>query len=368
MNIKAQQENIDRCRFCFMCRHVCTLGRVTNEEALTPRSQALGLSMVLRDAMGYEEELVNNMYKCCLCGYCKDWCQGGWDFPASVKAARRDIVEAGLAPEVVTQLKEAILKDKNAYDQAAVDKELAGMHEKYADKAENIVVFGSDVLYAMPESAKAFISIMEKAGVSFTVIKDEDTTAYELYSLGFAEEAKKSAVMLADKIKASGAKRVIVLSPDVESFLADDLNALGVDLGSAEIIGGVKLIDELLNSKKLSFTNSYNKKVTYHDSNALARETEVTEEPRAVIAKISGCDYQELIWNKNEAHSTGSQLANRLYPELAGDIVSKRVEDIREIETDVVVTSCVYDKLALNRALNGEREVVDFYVLVGQLI
>ncbi len=368
MNIKAQQENIDRCRFCFMCRHVCTLGRVTNEEALTPRSQALGLSMILREAMNYDEELVKNLYKCCLCAYCKDWCQGGWDFPEAVKAARRDIVEAGLAPAYVSALKEAIIKDKNAYGKPEAGKDLAALIDKYAGKAENVLVFGSDVLYAMPEAGEAFINIMEKAGVSFTVVKDENTTAYELYALGYADAAKKSAETLADKIKATGAGRVIVLSPDVESFLAGDLNELGIDLGGAEIIGGVKVIDEWFNGKKLSFKKSYNKKVTYHDPNALARETGVTEEPRAVFAKISGCDYQELIWNKNEAHSTGSQLANQMYPELAADVVGKRVEDIREIETDVVITSSVYDKLALGQALTGEREVVDFYVLVGQLI
>lgn len=368
MNIKAQQENIDRCRFCFMCRHVCTLGRVTNEEALTPRSQALGLSVILRDAMGYDEQLVENLYKCALCGYCKDWCQGGWDFPSSVKAARQDIVEAGLEPKVVSQLKDEIVKNKNAYNVAGINSELANEIASHTDKADTLLVFGSDVLYAAPEIGLSFIHILNKAGVKFTVLKDEDTTSYELYSLGYADEAKVKAKELVDNIKASGAKTVIVLSPDVESFLTDDLEKLGLSLEGIEVTGGVKIVHRLLKEEKVKAVKGYNKKVTYHDSNGLARETKVTEEPREILTGVPELEYNEMIWNKNEAHSTGSQLVNRLYPQVAGDILKKRVEDIEEIESDVVVTSCVYDKIMLKEICGSEKDVIDIYEMVAMVI
>ena len=368
MKIRAQQENIDRCRFCFMCRHVCTLGRVTSEEALTPRSQALGLSMILRDAMEYDGQLVENIYKCCLCGYCKDWCQGGWDFPSSVKAARQDIVAAGLAPQNVEDLKDEILQHKNAYGKTAIDPALKKAIESHRDKAETLVLYGNDVLYAAPEIGLSFMEILEKAGIDFMPLPDEDTSAYELYSLGYLEEAKTSAAALVAAIKGTGAKRLIVLSPDVEAFLANDLSMLDISLADIDIVGGVKCIHSLLEDAKIKISKQYQKKITYHDCNGLARETKAIDEPRAIIDRIPGGAFTELVWNKNEAHSTGSNLVSRLYPHIAKDILDKRVEDIREIESDVVITSCVYDKLGLAEIFGDEKEVIDIYELVAKLI
>jgi len=38
----------ENCRFCWMCRHVCPVGRVTSRETLTPHAWALTIESVKR--------------------------------------------------------------------------------------------------------------------------------------------------------------------------------------------------------------------------------------------------------------------------------------------------------------------------------
>ena len=108
MNIENYKKDIDACRFCFMCRHVCSVARVTYEEEMTPRVRALLLSMVLRKATDYTEEISEKIYQCALCKYCKEWCEGGWDLPSAIIAARFDLVEKGLVPEKVKEVKNSL--------------------------------------------------------------------------------------------------------------------------------------------------------------------------------------------------------------------------------------------------------------------
>ncbi len=368
MNIRLQQENIDRCRFCFMCRHVCTLGRVTSEEALTPRSQALSLSLILRGAVEYTEELVENLYQCCLCGYCKDWCQGGWDFPAAVKAARADIVEQGLVPAGVAALKDELLENGNAYGKAAMDVALKQEIEKHREKQELGVIFGSDVLYAAPEIGLSLMRILDAAGVRFMAFPEEDTSCYELYCLGYRKEARELASQLIDRVRVVGCRQVIVASPDFEAFLSKEVPVLGLEWGETTLVGAVKYVHGLLQNKRLTLKKSYEKNMTYHDPNGLARETGVTVEPREILTNLSGREYLEMVWNKNEAHSAGSNLVSRLYPKLGQDILQKRVEDVREIDAETLVTASPFDKLSFSQALAGQKAVVDILQLVSDLI
>jgi len=368
VKIKNVQENIDRCRFCFMCRHVCTLGRATKEESLTPRSQSLSLSFILRDTFDYSEELAENIYKCCLCDFCRDWCQGGWDFPSAVRAARSDLVDKGLAPESVLNLKDEVLRNKNAYGISGIDEKLQKQLSSSDETADVLLLVGSDYMYADPEAAIAYMNILKKAGINYKVLEDEDTTACDLLNLGFTEEAREAAEKLSKIVFDSECSTVVVLSPDIEFFLSDNMLELGIDLEGIEIKGGVEFLFDLYSQKKLKLKGKYENKVTYHDSNALARGTKVFEEPRKMLKSLDGVDYVEMIWNKNEAHSAGSILTYRLFPELARDIADLRVADIIEVEAGVVVTSSPYDKKILEETADNRFRVVDIYKLFAELV
>ena len=367
MKIKTVQENIDRCRFCFMCRHVCTLARATKEEELTPRSQSLSLSYILRGTFGYSPELVENIYKCCLCNYCKDWCQGGWDFPSAIIAAREDIVNADLVPGNVKQLKDEILANQNAYGITELNAELDKEIKAVSKSADTLVVLGSDVKYQMPEAALAYIRLLRIAGVDFTLLPDENTTSFELMMLGFIDEAKKSAQAFAEQVYNTECRNIVVLSPDVEGFISNEMLDLNVYLENIEITGGIAYLKALFDNGKIRIKKGINKKLTYHDCNALARITGTISEPRDILGLVPDSEYIEMIWNKNEAHSVGSNLTGRLYPELGQNIAEMRISDIIEIDPDVVITSAVYDFKKLSDLIDNRAEIEDFYMFIEKL-
>lgn len=82
------KEHIDSCRFCWMCHHVCPIGNATGLERNTARARALGLSLVMRDAIEYSDDIINNVYECSLCGGCMTDCVTGWDPVMFTKEAR----------------------------------------------------------------------------------------------------------------------------------------------------------------------------------------------------------------------------------------------------------------------------------------
>lgn len=80
MPIAEHTTTIESCRFCFMCRHVCTVGVLSGRESDTPRGKGLILFTILKGHAEYGPDLVETLYRGCLCGLCETWCKA--DYPA----------------------------------------------------------------------------------------------------------------------------------------------------------------------------------------------------------------------------------------------------------------------------------------------
>ena len=107
MHIDTYLDVINACRFCFMCRHLATLGNVTCKEADTPRGRALILDKVRMDPGNLKNpDYIETIYQSPLSAACRTHCVSSYDEAGLQLAARRDIVEAGLAPERVVKLSE----------------------------------------------------------------------------------------------------------------------------------------------------------------------------------------------------------------------------------------------------------------------
>ena len=112
---KKSKEHIDSCRFCWMCHHVCPIGNATGLERNTARARALGLSLVMRGAIDYSEDIINNVYECSLCGGCMTDCVTGWDPVMFTKEARLGAALDGKLPEYVMTMLQNINEKGNIY-------------------------------------------------------------------------------------------------------------------------------------------------------------------------------------------------------------------------------------------------------------
>jgi len=370
MNIENYKKDIDACRFCFMCRHVCSVARVTHEEEMTPRVRGLLLSMVLRKATDYTEEISEKIYQCTLCKYCKEWCEGGWDLPSAIIAARFDLVKKGLVPEVVKNVKESLIKFDNAYNQEGpISTDLQEVVSQYITPAKTLLLFGSSVLYLSPEIGLSAVNIFKKGKVDFMVLKREAASANELYNLGYIKEAKEKALTLLEKIKTSDCQEVVTLSGSLYYLLTEGITKMELEVGNLRVYHITGFLLKLISEGKIELKKTLNKKLTYHESDYLARYSKLHDEPRKLIKQIEGVDYVELRWNRGKARSIGSALIKNTYPDLATKLLKTRLDEVIKTGVDTLIISSGEDKSSFINSTDkpSSLQIIDIVELIDEL-
>ena len=105
----------EKCRFCWMCRHLCPVQHQTGKELNTPRAKGLLLSMVNKKAQTFDKDMAEAMYECLLCDACTNDCATGYQPPLFIREARTEAVVSEVAPASVMKLIENVETTGNIY-------------------------------------------------------------------------------------------------------------------------------------------------------------------------------------------------------------------------------------------------------------
>jgi len=234
MPITQHSETIDACRFCFMCRHVCTLGVASGWESDTPRGKGLVLFRILKGYSVYTSDLVEAVYRCCLCGVCRDSCRGGYDMPQALLAARREIVSQGAEPSAAREIRSRILNTGNPFGLPPAER-FQAIDAVFTQHAEVLYYVGCDTAYHQPGIANALIAILKRRGVDFTLLGDEICSGKPLTVLGYAAEARAVAEALAARIRATRCKVLVTACPSSYDAFKNDYAGLldGIEIRHA---------------------------------------------------------------------------------------------------------------------------------------
>ncbi|MBD1422326.1 (Fe-S)-binding protein [Sphingobacterium chuzhouense] len=305
MNITAKELNtIQACRYCPMCRQSCPSEFINYKESDTPRGRAMLLYSVYKGGKPFEASTVEAMYNCFLCGACKSWCEGqelgGYDIPELVKFARRDIVDQGLAPQIVQDIRNSLLVHDNTQ---ALDKSHAFTATVEEKRADVLYLLGEGVDYRYPEIARAFVQILQTAGVDHTLLKSEPNSGKELDLLGYRDDAKEKASALINRIQATGCRTVVVSDPLVYDAFKNDYEQWGITL-EAEVLHVSEYLLRLIQGGKLRL-KPVDFTVTLADSEFLGRFNGLYEIPRAVIQSFNPVQFVEMQWHHGYMQSTG---------------------------------------------------------------
>ena len=377
MHIEEQFETIDACRFCFMCRHVCSTGLATGWESDTPRGRMLLLFKVLRGYAEYNDDLVQTIYRCCLCGVCQSWCKGDYTPPEAILQARNDIVELGKEPDHVRQIKQNILQTGNPFGLPAEDRFKALEHQGRSggeptpeQTAEVLYYVGCDTAYHRPEIANAFLRLLSQSGVGFALLEGETSSGKPLTVLGYRSEAKRMAETLAARIKATGCRLLVTTCPSSFDALKNDYPALGVDLEGIEILHAVEYLDRLVSQGKLAPQNTLDRTITVLDSDRLGRFNGLYDEPRHLLQTIPGAKLKEMSWTRDLAHSCGETggVQRLLYPDLNRTLAERVLAEANNTGAQVLATSCPVTKQTLMEVGDKHLEIRDVVELVAESI
>ena len=204
MYIENHLDVINACRFCFMCRHLDPVGNVTFREADTPRGRALICDRIRMDRSELcQPDFIDALYRSALSAANRFHCVSHYDETALVLAARRDIAEAGFAPECVNALVQTL--EKTAFT--------------VKGKGRVLYAGGNPGLYPGCK----------------TIAGGDPGKALEV--LGFAAASRKVLARFKKAVAASACKTLVAAEPSSYHFLKDKFPGIKV-VHSAEYLRG----------------------------------------------------------------------------------------------------------------------------------
>ena len=347
----------EKCRYCFMCRHLCPVQLQTGKEINTPRAKGLVLSMVNKGAEQFDEGMAKAMYECLLCDACVNDCATGYQPPVYIREARTEAVVSGLAPEAVMKLIGNVEASGNIY----------GMEKpSFAQDGTDVLVYVGEVASCkVPQMAKSLLKVLEKAGVSAKVLADEPASGAMLADLmGYVDEVAQQAKACADAINAAGLPTVVVLDSYDAEIMKQQYPQWGCEI-KGEVVTATSFVAQLIADGKLKGCASGKELAACHDDDRLAR-TFYEFAPIREMAKAAGFELTEMFNKERLAKSCGSAVALEYMNNITKKVAGGRWDDLKRTRAKVMLTANPQSWLCLYQAVPEGYELVDLYAQLAE--
>jgi len=219
------------------------------------------------------------------------------------------------------------------------------------------------------------------------VMKDEWCCGNALYSVGMIDEATELAKRNIEAVKASGAKTLVTSCAECYRMWKVDypkmLDIATADLGF-EVIHLLEFADKAIGNGSLKPTKEVDLRLTYHDACSVSRLCDAwrpwkgergwmgtiepryqrrrgTEglysQPRNILNAIPGLTVVEMPRTRENAFCCGAGRGTKdAFPELASFSASQRLEEVKEVGAEALVTACPFCKNNFSQTskANGE--------------
>lgn len=347
----------EKCRFCFMCRHLCPVQLQTGKEINTPRAKGLVLSMVNKGAEIFDKDMAQTMYECLLCDACVNDCATGYQPPIYIREARTEAIVNDLAPESVMALIENVENVGNIY---GVDK------PSFAQEGADVLVYVGEVAACkVPQMAKSLLQVLHKAGISAKVLADEPASGAMLADLmGYVDEVAQQAKRCAEAINAAGPKTVVVLDSYDAQIMKQEYARFGCEI-QAEVVTATAYVAKLIEEGKLTAKAENGVLAACHDDDRLAR-TFYEFAPIRAMTKAAGFAVTEMFNKERLAKSCGSAVALAYMENIATRVAAGRWDDLLRTEARVMVTANPQAWLCLAQVIPADCQLVDIYTALAE--
>ncbi|WP_025270313.1 (Fe-S)-binding protein [Hippea sp. KM1] len=385
----------ESCVKCGICRSVCPVFKEEKSEPYVARGHITLLSELIKGNIDFsEKEAKDYLYKCLLCTTCVESCPNDSHTDTIVEIARHEVIKKHGLP-TYKKILSKLLKSRQAMDFAfksastlspffakKKDKpregiklrvEVAGKNrllppiakktflDKYGDdKKSKIALFpGCLINYTYTEIGDAFVSILKKLKIDFSVPTKQLCCGAPIYFAGNFEDARYLAKKNIELFLSLNAEHIVVLEPTCASMIKLDYPKLFMYFEdkkwedkarrvAEKIIDPIKFLfdqtDALKHLKKLPI------KTTYHDPCHLKRALKVKDEPREFLRAIS--DYTEMKEADRCCGNGGTFSID--YRETSIKIASRKVKNILDTKSEYLATSCSACIMQLADILNLE--------------
>ncbi len=363
------------CLECGKCTGICPISRFNHgysPRILVNKAIRSGNLDLLKD---------KNIWACLTCKLCDERCPAGIDYINLTLATRLEAQKigeeaicshGGAAQSLMRIMTTPNLKQKRM---DWIDNEL-----KITQSGEVLYFVGClpyfDVLFSDIEvntlkAAKASIKILNHLGITPVVLSQERCCGHDLLWGGDLENFKKLAEYNINKIKKSGAKKIIFSCPEgYRTFKIDYPKYFECDFEVQHI---TEVISEAISNNTLKFKN-FDKVVTFQDPCRLGRHLGIYDEPRNAITAVPDLKFIEMARSRKRAICCGVS-AWMNCTTYSKSIQLARLKEAKETEADLLVLSCPKCEIHFNCAMKDEKagkqvkiETIQLVTLIADLV
>jgi glycolate oxidase len=306
---------------------------------------------------------------------CKATCPAGVQVSEIVESTRRRLVKEGLLPEIHKALLRNISEYGNPFREAAEKRtDIYPSTYHQAKEAETLLFFGCVTSYQDVQIIPNTIKILNKVGIDFTTMGNEE---YCCGYLAYLTGSEKFGEFIQRNLKwfsRSRSKRIVTTCAGCYKTFKE-LYPKSAEF-NLEVLHVVEYMDQLISEGKWRWEKPFNKKVIYHDPCDLGRHMNVYEPPRKVLQAIPGIQLIEFKENRNLARCCGGGGGLKAFDnDLSGDIAYRRTLEAIDLGAEVIVSACPSCKSSfqqaaakLRREKKGSLKVMDITEIVAEVL
>ena len=216
---------------------------------------------------------------------------------------------------------------------------------------------------------KAFVQIMNKAGVNFGVLGTEESSSGDAAKRSGNEFLfQMQAMTNIEVMNAYNVKRIVTTCPHSYNTIKNEYPSLG---GNYTVQHHAEFISTLITEGKLTITDDLNgKQIVYHDPCYLGRANGVYDDPRTLIRSL-GVDVVEMKRSKSRSFCCGAGGGHAWIEETKGKKVNHlRTKQFLQTKSDVLGVSCPFCMQMFNEGIssldNNDSEVKDLIEIVEE--
>jgi Fe-S oxidoreductase/nitrate reductase gamma subunit len=289
------------------------------------------------------------IWACVACGACQNECPVLIEHVPKIVDMRRSLVlEESRFPKEAEGALRSIENQGNPYGLPRAQRMdwAKGLNIKTVEEkpdAEYLYFVGCAASYdeANRAVARAFVELLQKAGVDFAILGQQETCNGDpARRIGNEYLYQMQAQQNIEAMKGAGVKKVIATCPHCFNTIKNEFPQFG---GHYEVIHHTELLASLIKDGRLKPTKSIEGKFTYHDSCYLGRWNDIYDPPREVVEAIPGAELVEIERHRKRGFCCGAGGGRMWMEEKIGKRINhERVEQTLRTEAPRVATACPF--------------------------
>jgi fumarate reductase (CoM/CoB) subunit B len=345
------------CIECLSCLSVCPPLKETSEFAGPYFMRYFGKFAL--DPRDCGERIQNSfdegLYCCTSCSKCVEVCPKEINtFGGAIEKLRELSCRKGIGPlpphKLVRELIEKTGRSVEPLGEGFIKAISQKPPSESAELKPKIAFFtGCMIDYRLPEVGFALLDVLKNQGIDVIVPVDQVCCGSPMIRTGQTEIVedivKKNAEVFKDY------DIILTVCAGCGATLKNDYPKYGVNLNVVEIS------EFLADNLNIDNMNPVDLKVTYHDPCHLSRGQGIRKEPRKILEKIKGLEFVEMEEPDRCCGSGGGVRSGK--PDLAAKIGKRKVDMIKDLDVNAVITICPFCEYHIRDSLKKEGLDID---------